>query len=333
MLGAGAKVVNTRFTTSPRQARRAFVQVKSILLDMKSPQAIPTGLPSTPEELTRGPVRVCLVAMSGVGKTHMARKLPHGQWFHYSGDYRIGTRYLADDIGDYLKALAIRDSTLKALLASDSIYVNHNITFANLNALSAYLGMVGCEVAGGLPTAEFRKRQAKFRSAEIAAMADVPRFVKRAQTLYGYPNFVNDAGGSLCEIFREPTVAPAISGPAAGFLVHIAEPDSLIDILRARAESDPKPMYYDPAFFEAAFADFCVEQDHADPDVIPRAFFAWVFDRLIAHRRNLYREMASLPNGITVPMEKAQAVQDEADFLNLLWSGVTDRRAGMSTAG
>lgn len=296
---------------------------------MDTPHPNASALPSSPADLEAGPVRVCLLAMSGVGKTHLARHLPRGRWFHYSGDYRIGTRYLADEIGDYLKALAIRDPTLRALLASDSIYVNHNITFANLNALSAYMGLVGCEVEGGLPTDEFRKRQAKFRAAEIAAMADVPRFVKRASTLYGYPNFINDAGGSLCEIYAEAAVAPAISGPAAGIILYIAEPDSLVGTLRARAETDPKPMYYDPAFFEAAYADYCTEQGHREPAVIPRAFFAWVFDRLIAHRRRLYRAMAALPNGIMVPMERAQAVASEEDFLALLWDGIVRRKADM----
>ncbi|EEZ80452.1 MAG: hypothetical protein Sup05_0025 [uncultured Candidatus Thioglobus sp.] len=40
-----------------------------------------------------------LLGMSGVGKTHLAKLLSgKGKWFHYSGDYRIGAKYLNDDI-------------------------------------------------------------------------------------------------------------------------------------------------------------------------------------------------------------------------------------------
>ena len=31
-------------------------------------------------------------------------------------------------------------------------------------------------------------------------MYDIPHFIKKAQDIYGYPHFVNDVGGSLCEL-------------------------------------------------------------------------------------------------------------------------------------
>ena len=37
---------------------------------------------------------ITLLGMSGVGKTHLSALLRRNDWFHYSGDYRIGTRYL-----------------------------------------------------------------------------------------------------------------------------------------------------------------------------------------------------------------------------------------------
>ncbi|MGA0974942.1 MAG: ATPase, partial [Sedimenticolaceae bacterium] len=42
--------------------------------------------------------KVTLVGMSGVGKTYISSMLRSSQWFHYSGDYRIGTRYLDEAI-------------------------------------------------------------------------------------------------------------------------------------------------------------------------------------------------------------------------------------------
>ncbi|HCE35788.1 MAG TPA: ATPase, partial [Gammaproteobacteria bacterium] len=36
-----------------------------------------------------------LLGMSGVGKTHLSKLLSNeDEWYHYSGDYRIGAEYL-----------------------------------------------------------------------------------------------------------------------------------------------------------------------------------------------------------------------------------------------
>jgi len=42
---------------------------------------------------------VTIFGMSGVGKTSLARMLRHHDWFHYSVDYRIGTRYMGAERG------------------------------------------------------------------------------------------------------------------------------------------------------------------------------------------------------------------------------------------
>ena len=66
---------------------------------------------------------ITLLGMSGVGKTTLANKLPKSKWFHYSGDYRIGTKYLAEPILDNIKRQAMQVGFLKDLLRSDSIYI------------------------------------------------------------------------------------------------------------------------------------------------------------------------------------------------------------------
>ena len=52
---------------------------------------------------------VTIFGMSGVGKTSLARMLRHHDWFHYSVDYRIGTRYMGEHIVDNFKKEAMRE--------------------------------------------------------------------------------------------------------------------------------------------------------------------------------------------------------------------------------
>ena len=119
--------------------------------------------------------RVALFGMSGLGKTHLASMLREaGGWFHYSVDYRIGTRYMGEYIADNAKAHAMKVPFLRDLLMSDSIYIGSNITFENLAPVSAYLGKPGAPGKGGLAYAEYTRRQAQFRRAEIAALEELP---------------------------------------------------------------------------------------------------------------------------------------------------------------
>jgi len=120
--------------------------------------------------------RVALFGMSGLGKTTLAALLREaGGWFHYSVDYRIGTRYMGEFITDSFLREAMKVPTLAPLLLSDSIYIRSNITFDNLAPLSTYVGKPGDPALGGLPIAEYRRRQAEHEAAEIAALRDAPR--------------------------------------------------------------------------------------------------------------------------------------------------------------
>ncbi|GIT37956.1 MAG: hypothetical protein Ct9H300mP6_18240 [Gammaproteobacteria bacterium] len=52
-------------------------------------------------------------------------------WFHYSGDYRIGTKYLEEPILDNIKEQSMQIGFLAELLRTDSIYISSNITVDN----------------------------------------------------------------------------------------------------------------------------------------------------------------------------------------------------------
>ena len=128
---------------------------------------------------------VTVMGMSGVGKTTFAILLQKANWFQYSVDYRIGTKYMDEHIVDNFKREAMRNPFLRGLLRSDSIYIRSNITFDNLSPLSTYLGKPGNPDKGGITYAEYKKRQAQHREAELHALMDVPAFISRSKEIYG----------------------------------------------------------------------------------------------------------------------------------------------------
>ncbi|MFN4172941.1 MAG: ATPase, partial [Pseudorhodobacter sp.] len=95
---------------------------------------------------------------------------------------------------------AMKVPLLRELLLTDSVYIASNITFENLAPLSTYLGKPGNPALGGLPFADYCARQAQHREAEVAALLDTERFIRRAADIYGYRDFVCDSGGSICEV-------------------------------------------------------------------------------------------------------------------------------------
>jgi ATPase subunit of ABC transporter with duplicated ATPase domains len=96
--------------------------------------------------------RITLLGMSGVGKTHLAKLIgEEGDWFHFSGDYRIGAKHLKEEIIANIANKMSSNNWLKALLENKSISVNSQVTFDNLEPISAFLGKVGNPEEGGLP--------------------------------------------------------------------------------------------------------------------------------------------------------------------------------------
>ena len=266
---------------------------------------------------------VTLLGMSGVGKTTLSNRLPKSNWFHYSGDYRIGTRYLDEPILDNIKRQAMQVDFLRDLLRSDSIYIKSNITVDNLQTVSTFLGKIGNPVRGGLTVEEFRRRQRLHHDAEVGAMKDVPRFIEKSRDIYGYDHFVNDAGGSVCEI-EDPSVIPTLADHTI-ILYLRADTDMEGDLLD-RQRTDPKPLYYPEPFFDARLAAYLEERILRSPDEVePDAFVQWVFPSLVAHRRPIYEAIARR-HGYTVEARAAEGVRDEADFLELV-AGILEAAA------
>lgn len=258
---------------------------------------------------------ITLLAMSGAGKTTLANKLPRDKWFHYSADYRIGTKYLGEPILDNIKCQAMEVPFLKKLLLSDSIYIHNNITFDNLAPVSSFLGKLGNPALDGLSIKEFKRRQALHHQAEIAALNDVPEFIHKAEDIYGYTHFLNDAGGSACELDNQEVLETLAKHTV---IIYIKIPESLEQTIISRAKTDPKPLYYREAFLDEKLAEFMSLNDYKDPDLIPPDdFVSWVFPELFKSRLPRYQAIAD-QYGYTVDASDIAKVSTEDDFIQLI---------------
>jgi hypothetical protein len=258
---------------------------------------------------------ITLLGMSGVGKSMLAAKLRKFGWFHYSGDYRIGTRYLDEPILDNIKRQAMRVGFLRDLLRSDSIYIGSNITAHNLEPVSTFLGKLGNPALGGLPLDEFKRRQRLHREAEILAMQDVRQYIAKAHDMYGYAHFVNDAGGSLCELEHPETLAHLAEHT---LILYIRGERRMEDELTRRNEENPKPIYYQEAFFDRELDGYLAINKLTDSSKInPDEFVRWIFPHLIAHRIPRYEQIAK-EYGYTVVAADVAQISSEEDFLSLV---------------
>jgi shikimate kinase len=258
---------------------------------------------------------ITLLGMSGVGKTYLSNILLASKWFHYSGDYRIGTRYLNEPILDNITQQAMQVPFLNDLLRSDSIYIRNNITVDHLKAVSSFVGKLGSPELGGMSLEEFKRRQRLHYAAEVAAMKDVPSFIEKAQTIYGYTKFINDAGGSVCELDNEAVLKIL---EKYTLIIYIKASESDENMLIERAKTSPKPLYYREAFLDQQLEVYMQERRIPYTTMIdPDDFVRWVFPHLFYSRIPRYEAIAN-QYGYSIKTEDLYQVKTEADFMGLV---------------
>ena len=258
--------------------------------------------------------------MSGLGKTRLSNMLQSTfNWFHYSVDYRIGTRYLDEFIVDNFKQEAMKNAFLRELLLSDSIYISSNLNFNNLSPLSTYLGKPGKESLGGINFEKYKKRQKQHREAEILSILDTNKFIEKSNDIYGYQNFVCDTSGSICEVVNP-------EDPNDPLLSHLAE-DTLIILIKGsrkhkeqlikRFKKDPKPIYYNEDFLNKKWLNFKDEFKVSNINVDPDKFILYCFEELLDYRTPIYNSIAK-NWGITIDADDISKVKNENDFIDLV---------------
>ena len=265
---------------------------------------------------------ITLLAMSGAGKTTLANKLPKKKWFHYSGDYRIGTKYLGEAILDNIKQQAMEVPFLKELLLSDSIYICNNVSVDNLAPVSSFLGKIGDSKLGGLALDEFKRRQVLHHKAEIAAMYDVSEFIHKAENIYGYKHFINDAGGSVCELDDEDVLEHLARHT---LIIYIKTSPELNETIINRSKTSPKPLYYREAFLDTRLAEFMRENNYHNVDTIPPdQFVSWVFPKLFKSRLPRYQAIAD-KYGYTLDASDVAGINTDHDFIQLIATAIAQQ--------
>jgi hypothetical protein len=239
--------------------------------------------------------KLLFFGMSGLGKSYISNMLREsGSWFHYSVDYRIGTRYMGEHIVDNFKYHAMRNPFLAELLRSDSIYIASNITFENLAPLSTYMGKPGNPELGGLPFSEYARRQALHHAAEVSALLDTEHFMERAARLYQYDHFVADTGGSICEVVDPNNPANPVLQQLSNthLMVWIEGSEDHTAELTRRFDKAPKPMCYQMDFLADAWRKYLNDNNISEGEVNPDDFIRWTYVRAMEHRQPRYAAMA-----------------------------------------
>lgn len=264
--------------------------------------------------------RVSLLGMSGLGKTKLSNMLQSTfSWFHYSVDYRIGTRYLDEHIVDNFKQEAMKNVFLRDLLLSDSIYISSNLNFNNLSPLSTYLGKPGSEDLGGIDFNLYKKRQKQHREAEILSVMDTNKFIEKSNNIYAYQNFVCDTSGSICEVVNpEDPNDPLLTHLYKNTLIILIKGDKKHkDQLIKRFKANPKPIYYNENFLNEKWSNFKNINNVDNKNVDPDKFILYCFEDLLDHRIPIYDSIAK-NWGITINADDISKVKNEKDFINLV---------------
>ncbi len=146
-------------------------------------------------------------------------------------------------------------------------------------------------------------------------MIDVASFIDKAREIYGYQHFLNDTGGSVCEL-NSPAAEQVLAENT--LLLYIRADEDMEQELIARAKTDPKPLYYNEQFLREQVDQYLDQESLSSPDDIdPEAFATWIFPALVKHRRPLYQALAD-KYGYTVSAREAEQVRNESDFLDLI---------------
>lgn len=105
---------------------------------------------------------------------------------------------------------------------------------------------------------------------------DTGHFIERAGRLYGYPHFVCDTGGSICEwVDGDDPDDPILTELASHcLLIGLKGDEAHRQELIRRFDRAPKPMCYQPEFPAGAWRNICAKTMSKKAMLIPIRLFA-----------------------------------------------------------
>ena len=243
---------------------------------------------------------VTLIGMSGVGKSHTAKKLAEWGWQNYSCDYLIGTEYLQDE--------------MKETLSLEDTLGGNNMQF-----LSSFVGKLGSPDRGGLLLGEFRRRQKLYYQAEAASLRDLQNVIEGVSD-----NVVCDSTGSLCEI-EDPALIEEV-GKRTVF-VYLKAPEDQHGNILERAFENPKPLFFPPDFFDEQLGMYLSEKGLADvAEIDPDDFLRWIFPHLFAARLPKYERLAR-QYGVVIPAHAVSNVESADAFAEMVAKALDEQAA------
>ena len=93
-------------------------------------------------------------------------------------------------------------------------------------------------------------------------------------------------------------------------------------MLIERAKENPKPVYYNPVFFERSVKAFLSENNlEYAAQISPDSFVSWVFPKLIEDRLVKYSSLAG-KYGCTIKSDDLHNCKSSNDVLNLISSAL-----------
>lgn len=273
--------------------------------------------------LRNSQLKLLLIGMSGVGKTYLSTVLSKNQK-HYSVDYLIGAKYLTQEISDSINKELKTNPYIEDLLNNQALKTEVSISSDNLCALSFYIGLFGSKQKNGLPLGEFVRRQKLYLESERKVMFDLITTIENKNSV------IVDTTGSFCELFSYPIdfSDPLIKMLRDDFLVIYLEADNqLNETLIQRQRQAPKPMCYEPDFFQSQLQEYCkinnIEYSKSslskfqNDNIDPKDFSMFVFRKCIHYRKHKYQQIADF-TGITIPAKQTSNIDSSSQFYDLV---------------